>query len=213
MNMNRDEVLCQNKHFIIESFIGEDVYDYIEKNLGIDWRIAYEEERLTPYIENLLEASKYLGNQLKSRNNIDIVKELICSRVIEMRLIEKWKDSEVCLNGSDKDKLITEYSSYAPDLRQRRTDNYFEVISNYSGKFISNQYMYVRQDKINYLMEFANYHTVYIVAVDVLYKKYTFIPINSKTKFKHMERPNFYGVTIDLINAEWVSLYEKDMVG
>lgn len=196
----------------IEAFIGENITDYVEKKLGIDYRIAIEEKRLTAYIRGLIDSSQYFQTQLKGREKVDVVNQLICSRVIEHRLLDKWK-GKVRLNGSDKDKLITEYSSYLPDLKEVAGSNYYEVISTFNGNFVLNSTLFVRDGKLNYLMEFAKTHKVYIVAVDVLAKTYCFIPIKPDIEaMDYVTAGASLGYQIDLKDIDWFLLDESDLI-
>ena len=196
----------------VEAFIGEGIYNFVERNLGIDWRILLEEKRITPYIQKLIDNSKYLGFQLNGRTEIEAISQLIYSRCIELRLIQKW-DGKVKLNGTDRELLITEYSSYRPDCREVDCDYYYEIISTYNGQFILNHFLYVREEKIKFLCDFAKSHHIFIVCVDVLSKKYCFVPV--KQDLEDMDNAStlpFNGVQVDLSTVDWFSLDESDLI-
>lgn len=213
--MTRQEVMELQKKAAIEAFVGENIYEYTELKLGLDYRVALEENRLTSYIKNLISESKYFGLQSKGRDEIELVNQLICSRLIECRLLEKWA-GKVKLNGTDKDKLITEFSTYLPDLKEScydTSDYYYEVISTFNNTFVLNHTLYVREGKINYLREFSKTHNVYIVAVDVLAQMYCFIPVTPDFDTNtNVKKSSSYGYHIDLKDAEWFSLYESDFI-
>lgn len=210
--MKRKVVMELQKKAAIEAFVGENIYDYIERKLGIDWRIAVEEKRITPYVQRLIDKSKYFSAQLKGRTQEEGVTQLVFSRCIEHRLLEKWQ-GEAHLNGSDRDILITEYSSYRPDIKERNCDYYYEIISTYNGQFILNSAVFVRKPKFDYLMDFAKRHNVFIVAVDVLSQEYCFIPIKSRLgDMPYVSEAPVTGIQIDLNNMDWFSLYESDFI-
>ena len=63
--MTRQEVMELQKKAAIEAFIGENIYEYTELKLGLDYRVALEENRLTSYIRNLISESKYFSASLR----------------------------------------------------------------------------------------------------------------------------------------------------
>ncbi len=210
--MKRKVVMELQKKAAIEAFVGENIYDYIERKLGIDWRIAVEEKRITPYVQRLIDNSKYFSSQLKGRTNEEVIEQIVFSRCIELRLIEKWQNT-VRLNGSDRDLLITEYSSYQPDLKERDSDYYYEIVCTYNGQFVLNGSVFIKEAKFNYLMEFSKIHNVFIVAVDVLSQKYCFIPINSELcEMPYITEAPVTGRQIDVRNIDWFSLSESDFI-
>lgn len=213
--MKRQEVMKLQTRAAIEAFIGDNIEQYTENKLGIDWRIVLEERRITPYIRNLINQSKYFSRQCGDREEVEVIEQLIYSRLIECRLLEKWGD-KAKLNGTDSEKLITEYSSYSPDIKESvpgAEDYYYEVISTFHGAFILNSVLSVREGKLNYLVNFAKLHNVYIVAVDVLAKRYCFIPIRGDfNEMDYVRKGALYGYSIDLRDLEWFSLLESDYV-
>ncbi len=213
--MKRQEVMKLQTRAAIEAFIGTDLAEYAENKLGLDWRVVVEEGRITPYIRNLINQSKYFTKQCGDRKEVEVVEQLIYSRLIECRLLDKWGD-KARLNGTDSDKLITEYSSYSPDIKETGVDSedyYYEVISTFHGGFLLNSGITVREGKINYLINFARGHNVYIVAVDVLAKVYCFVPIRgSYDEMSYVTKAALFGYHIDLKDLEWFSLWESDYV-
>jgi hypothetical protein len=211
--MTRKEVMKAQKIEAIEQFIEEDIYTYVERNLGLDYRVLLEDDIITPYIQRLIDQSEHFKNQAGSRSYIDFLKQLIYSRCVEIRLLKKWgKKAE--LNGSDRLMLISKFSSYSPDIRETDVDYYYEVMSTYNGQFVLNSSLLIKAEKLDHLCEFAKYHNTCIVAIDVLAKVYCFIPIlpdKDEMYKKVMITPA--GVQISLKEVDWFTLGEPDLVG
>lgn len=200
----------QLKQQVIEAFIGENLEQFVVKHLGLDWKKALNGD-ITPYVQKLIDESFYFDAQRGNRSDLQFVQELIYSRCIELKLIESWF-YRLALNGSDKDCLITKISTNASDFWEINTDNYYEVISNYHGVFVNKENFYVAKGKLLNLCENAKYHTQYIIAVDVLYKSYCFIPIlSSPDKMEYVsEQILGGGYSISLKEREWHQLGEED---
>ncbi len=211
--MTRKEVMKAQKIKAIEQFIEEDIYTYVERNLGLDYRVLLEEDIITPYIQKLIDQSEHFKTQAGTRSYVDFLRQLIFSRCVETRLLKKWgKKAE--LNGSDRLLLVSKFSSYAPDIRETGADFYYEVMSTYNGQFVLNSVLYIKADKLDHLCEFAKYHNTYIVAIDVLAKVYCFIPIHSDKDemYKIIKPAPDGGLQISLKEVDWFTLDEPDLV-
>ena len=211
--MKRKEVMELQKREAIEAFIGKDIGTYTEEKLGRDWRIVLEEKRITPYVKNLIMNSKYFRSQCKSRGEVEMVELLIYSRLIECRLMDK-RGGRVKLNGTDKEKLISEVSGYNPDLvdTSKGENWYYEVISTFNGCFMVNSGIFVREGKIKFLTKFARNNNLNIVAVDVLARRFCFIPVYDNIDEMGNVTKGPYGYRIDIKDADWFSLDEADLV-
>lgn len=207
--MNSKEINEQFKLRVVEAFIGEDIIPFVERNLGIDWCRALEGE-ITPYVRMLIDKSFYFDAQRRDRSEIQFIKELIYSRCIELKLIESWF-YRLTLAGSDKDCLITTYSNNNSDFWEINTNNYIEVISTYTGSFISRQLIYIPQKKFEHLCESAKTHNQYILAVDVLHKSYAFVPILADVeKMDYVVDQLLGSYVISLKGIDWILLGEED---
>lgn len=209
--MIRKETLEMCKYQAVESFVGQELLGFVERRIGIDFRKALEGE-ITPYVQSLIDKSIYFESQKAGRTDLQLIKELIYSRCIEFRLLDKWKERNVVLNGSDKDCLITLLSSNNPDMWEMGTDNYYEVVGCHNG-FCINQERYVMgKAKMMKLCENAKKHNQYLVVVDVLYHKYCFLPLRENVnEMDYVELSPFgSGYNINLKGVDWFLLEEKE---
>lgn len=208
--MRANEMNEKLKIRVIEAFIGEDLEQYVEMHLGLDWKKALNGE-LTPYVRKLIDQSFYFESQRGTRTELQFVQELIYSRCIELKLIDSWF-YRITLNGSDKDCLITKISTNASDFWEINTNNYYEVVSNYHGVFVNKENFYITKGKLLNLCESAKHHNQYILAVDVLYKSYCFLPIlpNLDDMDYITEHTWGEGFSISLKGREWLQLGEED---
>lgn len=210
--MKRKELMELQKMAAIEEFVGENLYDYIEKKIGLDWRKVIEEKEITPFIQNLMDESLYFEYQLRDRETIDVLSQLVFSRCIEFRLLDKWKGKAI-LTGTDKDQLITKFSSHYPDIREISGNYFYEVVTTYNGQFMLNSKIYIGKEKMDYLVNFAKSHNLFLVGVDVLAKGYFFVPIkNSYEKMPYVGKGVLTGYSIDIKDIDWFSLDEPDLV-
>lgn len=205
------------KRKIVEEFIGEDLEKFVEENLGIDWVQAVR-GTLTPYIKKLIKRSLYFNHQKKGRTDLQLVQEIIFSRCIELKLISEFAD-RVVLHGSDKENLITRIANNNPDFWEVGTNNFFEVVSNYHGLFVNKENFYISKNKVLNLCSDARYMTIYLLAVDVLYKSYCFVKVlPDMEEMKYIsEEEGVDGYRVSLKGQEWISLgeinYTKEKVG
>lgn len=178
LKTKRKEIDERVKFSIVEAFVEEELLSFVEENLGIDWRIVLEEEKITPYIQRLIDQSFYFEFQKNGRTELEFVKELIYSRCIELKLKKTWGDLLI-FNGSDKDCLITQFTNTRSDFRMLNSNSYFEVISNYNGHFSQSKSFYLSTGKMEALMVNASKNLQYVLAVDVLFKSYYIVEIRS----------------------------------
>ena len=210
--MTQKQILERNKRIFTELFIGADIMDYTEQHLGIDYRIALQGE-LTPYIKYLISQSWYFDTQKGERSDLQMVQELIYSRCIELYLLEKW-GGKLVLNGSDKDSLITRFATNQSDMWEFGSNNYYEVISTYGGTFINKGYVFISKPKFENLRKSASTVNQYIIAVDVMYQKYCFLPINADIHLMKYakELPLKDGYNLSLEGLEWFDINENDII-
>lgn len=209
--MLRKETLELCKFQSVENFVGTELLTFVEQRIGIDFRKALEGE-ITPYVQNLINNSYYFNTQKGNRTDLQMVKELVYSRCVEMRLLEKWKEKMIVLNGSDKDCLITRYATNASDMWEIGTSNYYEVISTYKGYCLNSENLYIGKGKMQRLCEHAKNNNQYLVVVDVLFRKYCFIPLRGNIyEMDYVEvSPLGSGYNISLEGVDWFMLEEKE---
>jgi len=209
--MLRKETLELCKFQTVENFVGKELYGFVEERLGIDFRKALEGE-ITPYVQNLIDNSYYFDVQKGSRTDLQMVKELVYSRCVELRLLEKWKKQMVVLNGSDKDCLITRYASNASDMWEVGTSNYYEIMSTYKGYCLNSENLYISKGKLQKLSEHAKNSIQYLVVVDVLFRKYCFIPVRGNiSEMDYVEpSPLGNGYNVSLEGVDWFMLEEEE---
>lgn len=209
--MLKRETMEQCKFQTVENFVEKELLSFVEEKLGIDFRKALEGE-LTPYVQNLIDNSFYFNAQKGCRTDLQMVKELIYSRCVELRLIEKWKRQMVVLNGSDRDCLITRYATNASDLWEVGTSNYYEVISTYKGYCLNNENLYIGKGKMQKLCEHAKTSNQYLVVVDVLFKRYCFVPV--RENINDMDYVSAVvlggGYSVNLEGVDWFRLDDEE---
>lgn len=209
--MLKRETMEQCKFQTVENFVEKELLSFVEEKLGIDFRKALEGE-LTPYVQNLIDNSFYFNAQKGCRTDLQMVKELIYSRCVELRLIEKWKRQMVVLNGSDRDCLITRYATNASDLWEVGTSNYYEVISTYKGYCLNNENLYIGKGKMQKLCEHAKTSNQYLVVVDVLFKRYCFVPVRENISDMDYVSAAVLGggYNVNLEGVDWFRLDEEE---
>lgn len=167
--MNED-IKLRNRKFYLKQFLEvEDLGAYIEKYMGIDFRIAYEDGVITPYVEQLIQESGSFQHSTDTREDIVKVREIIFSRCVEHYLIDYFGGLTLC--GSDKDSIITRTSTRFPDLR-RGKGAFYEVVNCTEGQYEERGSIYISKKKLDYLCDLTRQYKITILAVDVNYRKY-----------------------------------------
>lgn len=209
--MLRRETMEQCKFQTVENFVGEELLGFVEEKLGIDFRKVLEGE-LTPYVQNLIDNSSYFNVQKGNRTDLQMVKELIYSRCVELRLLEKWKKQMVVLNGSDKECLITRYATNASDMWEVGTANYYEVMSTYTGYCLNTEKLFIGKGKMQKLCEHAKISNQYLLVVDVLFRRYCFVPLRGNIHEMDYVSPAAAGngYNINLEGVDWFKLEEEE---
>lgn len=183
--MNSNLISYRNRIFFLKEFLEVDnLGDYIGSYLGEDFRRVHEEGIITPYIENLMKESAAFKYQKQGREDIEILRELIYSRCVEHYLMAYFGDLALC--GSDKDCILTKYSTHFPDLKSK-DGNYYEVVCCSFGQFSFRNYITITESKLNYLCDFSSKNKTYLLLVDIMYCRYWKIEI----------LPNFEGTPIN----------------
>lgn len=208
--MTTRQILERNKRIFTELFIKEDLDTFVERHLGIDYKLALQ-GTLTPYIQYLISQSFYFEGQKSGRTDLELVKELIYSRCVELRLLEKWGRG-IVFNGSDKDNLITKFASNRADLWEIGTNNYYEVMSTYVGMFHNKESVFITKGKMENLCHYAATTNQYLIAVDVMFQRYCFVKIDEDVhKMKGVEEMLLgKGYILSLKNATWYTMDEDD---
>ena len=207
MKMKANEI--DKKRIVLEQFIGEDLEQYCERYLGIDFKLALQGV-LTEYVQYLIDSSKTFQYQKKDRSNLEFIQELIYSRCAELKLLEKWTD-KVVLDGSDKELIICKYATNRPDFFEVNSARHYEVISSYRGFFLSTEQMFLTKEKLKNLCYYAEKYELYVIALDILYQRYTFVPIYSQLE-QNPIIPTENGYNLLLKGLNGYSLYEPDMI-
>lgn len=213
LRKDRKEIDDKVKCCIVEAFIGEELEEFVEKNLGLDWKQALRGE-ITPYVQKLIDQSFYFDFQKQGREDLEFIKELIYSRCIELKISNNWCNRLV-LDGSDKDCLITRYVSHRSDFKEFDKNNYYEVVSNYNGHFKHVQSLYLPARKAEALMKNAKKNHQYVIAVDVMFKVYYIVPILTEEKdmsYLRKSTPDG-GYWLELRGMKAIKLGEEDVMG
>lgn len=212
LRKDKKEIDEKVKCCIVEAFIGEELEEFVEKNLGMDWKMVLRGE-ITPYVQKLIDQSFYFDFQKQGRDDLEFLRELIYSRCIELKIADNWCDRLV-LDGSDKDCLITRYVNHRSDFKEIDKNNYYEVVSNYNGHFKHLQSLYLPARKAEALMKNAKKNHQYVIAVDVMFKVYYIVPILAEEKdmsYLRKSTPDG-GYWLGLRGMKCIKLGEEDVM-
>lgn len=211
--LKRKEIDEKVKSAIVQAFVGEELKGFVENNIGIDFRKILEGE-ITPYVQKLINQSFYYEFQKGNRTDLEFVRELIYSRCVELKLAQNWGDV-LLLDGSDKDCLITRYTNHRSDFKVLHRNEYYEVVSCYSGHFGHLHSLYLSSGKMEALMNNAKKNIQYLIAVDVMFQEYYILEIRSDidempyVKKIGVEDGGYY---LSLKGAKKVKLGEEEFV-
>lgn len=115
------------------------------------------------------------------------------------------------LRKSLKELIICKYATNRPDFFEVNSARHYEVISSYRGFFLSTEQMFLTKEKLKNLCYYAEKYELYVIALDILYQRYTFVPIYSQLE-QNPIIPTENGYNLLLKGLNWYSLYEPDMI-
>lgn len=205
--MTEKEIIIRNREFFLTELVGEDLYQFAYKNIGIDYALALEGE-ISPYISKLISRSHYFYNQIGKRTEIEILRELVYSRIVENVLMREYPTME--LSGTDSENLITNVSNYFPDFRSSIDGTLYEVISSYTY-YKEYNHQFIRKGKMDYLMKLSANKRVYLIFVDVNFKRMMLIKVEPSIKKMDVDVVETeQGYTINLPYSKWFPIYRAE---
>ena len=203
------KLLLDNKLYFLERCINKNVVDATEAYLGIDFALLMRDGEITQYVNRLIENSSSFVYQSHSRDKVKFIKELIMSRLVELSIQQEYPELE--FNGTDKAIIISDYASYRPDFHSELSDIYYEVMSSYHID-IKAKGVYIYKKKLEYLMRLSKSKRVYIMLVDVVFKRFRLLEIRENIEDMNAtfaDKGNYFYICPE---SEYCPIYIEDNV-
>lgn len=198
--INENNLLASNnksfyrkKYLILKTFMNQEPYDFCLNHIN---------QRVADVLKGVLDQSaidffKGVNHRKDNRTNIQFAQDLVMSRVLEVYVINYFKDKydrEYRLNGCDKEDVLDTKGRITtdPDLITKK-GSLIEVVSDKFGFWKKNNGFDLRDNKFLELKTLSEKTDVYILAIDITEKRYQFIKIDADLKIERVEKIKEFG--------------------
>lgn len=184
------------KYKAVQNFIGCDPYEYALKNYSKEYADILN-GMLTDELRAVLESCQ---KNTDKRSIEEYAQDLMLNWMVEdyvMNMLNKRKNIKVVKNGVDANRkflfidMVRSNSDFI--IKTEREELYVELIVDYSCFWQKNHTCHLRNNKLIRLMEHAKEKRTFLLAVDLINKKFAFIPVNKSVPFKRIESHSAYG--------------------